>query len=160
MQNKMQMGPSYGGGMMPNQYGPPMMDALNGQVCELPPSANKSKWQRNYDLLTDKDRQEMLVDEIFALYLYRMSNRINQTHYKIVLAYVIFFRECLNEYGWGKKIESEGIKLENNPEMKNDVANKQFCMVNNAEHAPEICNEFVTVYMEYKKSIIDIAKHD
>ena len=73
---------------------------------------------------------------------------------------MIFFRECLNEYGWGKKIESEGIKLENNPEMKNDVANKQFCIVNNAEHAPEICNEFVTVYMEYKKSIIDIAKHD
>jgi hypothetical protein len=35
------------------------------------------------------------------------------------LAYVIFFRECLrglNEYGWGKKIESEGIKLES---MKN-----------------------------------------
>lgn len=121
---------------------------------------SKSKWQRNYDLLTDNDRQEMLVDEIFALYLFRMSNRINQNYYKIVLAYVIFFRECLNEYGWGKKIESEGIKLENNPEMKNDVANKQFCMVNNGEHAPEICNEFVTVYMEYKKSIIDIAKHD
>ena len=102
----------------------------------------------------------MLVDEIFALYLYRMSNRINRTYYRTVLAYVIFFRECLNEYGWGKKIESEGIKLENNPEMKNDIANKQFCLVNNAEHAPEICNEFVTVYMEYKKSIIDIPKHD
>lgn len=110
--------------------------------------------------MTDNDRQEMLVDEIFALYLYRMSNRINRSYYKTVLAYVIFFRECLNEYGWGKKIESEGIKLENNPEMKNDIANKQFCLVNNAEHAPEICNEFVTVYMEYKKSIIDIPKHD
>ena len=102
----------------------------------------------------------MLVDEIFALYLYRMSNRINRSYYKTVLAYVIFFRECLNEYGWGKKIESEAIQLENNPDLKNDIANKQFCLVNNAEHAPEICNEFVTVYMEYKKSIIDIPKHD
>lgn len=162
------MGSNYGG-----QYQPPSnmgvmtpnipnlsdLPPMNGQG-ELPPTANKSKWQRNYDLLTDKDRQEMLVDEIFALYLYRMSNRINQSYYKIVLAYVIFFRECLNEYGWGKKIESEGIKLENNPELKSDIANKQFCLVNNAEHAPEICNEFVTVYMEYKKSIIDIAKHD
>ena len=91
---------------------------------ELPQTANKAKWQRNYDLLDDKDRQEMLVDEIFALYLYRMSNRINYTYYRIVLAYVIFFRECLNEYGWGKKIESEGIKLENNPELKQDIANK------------------------------------
>ena len=30
----------------------------------------------------------------------------------------------------------------------------------NAEHAPEICNELVTVYMEYKKSIFEIPKHD
>lgn len=28
---------------------------INGQG-ELPATANKSKWQRNYDLLTDKDR--------------------------------------------------------------------------------------------------------
>ena len=102
----------------------------------------------------------MLVDEIFALYLYRMSNRINQNYYRTVLAYVIFFRECLNEYGWGKKIESEAIRLDNNPELKMDIETKQFCLVNNAEHAPEICNEFVTVYMEYKKSLIDIPKHD
>ena len=32
--------------------------------------------------------------------------------YKIVLAYVIFFRECLNEIGWNKKIESDNIDLE------------------------------------------------
>ena len=131
-----------------------------GQAPELPPTANKAKWQRNYDLLDDKDRQEMLVDEIFALYLYRMSNRINFTYYRIVLAYVIFFRECLNEYGWGKKIESESIKLESRPDLKQEIANKQFCLVNNAEHAPEICNELVTVYMEYKKSIFEIPKHD
>jgi hypothetical protein len=126
----------------------------------LPANANQSKWKRNYDNLSIQDRQEMLVDEIFALYLYRMSNRINQYYYKIVLAYVIFFRECLNEYGWAKRIESEGIRLENNPDMKADIENKQFCLVNNAEHAPEICNEFVTVYMEYKKNIFDIPKHD
>ena len=77
----------------------------------------------------------MLVDEIFALYLYRMSNRINKNYYRIVLAYVIFFRECLNEYGWGKKIESEGIKLESNLELKQDIERKLFCSVNNAEHA-------------------------
>jgi len=93
----------------------PAEGQLPNNFHELPPTANKQKWQRNYDLLNDKDRQEMQVDEIFALYLYRMSNRINQQYYKTVLAYVIFFRECLNEYGWGKKIESEGIKLEENP---------------------------------------------
>jgi hypothetical protein len=142
--------------LMPMQYNYSQIPSLT----TLPPTANPQKWQRNYDNLSSTDRQEMLVDEIFALYLYRMSNRINQFYYKIVLAYVIFFRECLNEYGWGKKIESEGIRLENNPELKLDIETKQFCLVNNAEHAPEICNEFVTVYMEYKKNIYDIPKHD
>uniref|UniRef100_A0A7S3FW29 Uncharacterized protein n=1 Tax=Strombidium rassoulzadegani TaxID=1082188 RepID=A0A7S3FW29_9SPIT len=129
-------------------------------MTPLPPTADPKKWRRNYDNLGDKDRQEMLVDEIFALYLYRMSNRVNQYYYKIVLAYVIFFRECLNEYGWGKKIESENINIDSNPELKQDIETKLFCLVNNAEHAPEICNEFVTVYMEYKKTIFDIPKHD
>ena len=129
-------------------------------VSTLPPTADPERWKRNYDNLSSNDRQEMLVDEIFSLYLYRMSNRINQFYYKIVMAYVIFFRECLNEYGWGKKIESEGIRLDNNPDLKKDIETKQFCLVNNAEHAPEICNEFVTVYMEYKKNLLDIPKHD
>ena len=53
----------------------------------------------------------MLVDEIFALYLFRTSQRVNEDFYKTVLAYVIFFRECLNEIGWNKKIESENIDL-------------------------------------------------
>ena len=65
----------------------------------------------------ERDLQSQ-VDEIFALYLYRMSNRINNNYYRTVLAYVIFFRECLNEYGWGKKIESEGIRLDNDPKLK------------------------------------------
>jgi len=147
-------------GVHEQEHGQAMNYSQMVQMSSLPPTANPLKWNRNYDNLSSQDRQEMLVDEIFALYLYRMSNRINQYYYKIVLAYVIFFRECLNEYGWGKKIESEGIRLENNPELKLDIETKQFCLVNNAEHAPEICNEFVTVYMEYKKNIFDIPKHD
>jgi hypothetical protein len=53
-----------------------------------------------------------------------MSNRINDNYYQTVLFYVIFFRECLNEYGWGKKIESEGIKLEDKPELKVAITTK------------------------------------
>jgi len=97
---------------------------MNYHQGELPITANKSRWQRNYDKLSDHDREEMLVDEIFALYLYRMSNRINDNYYQTVLFYVIFFRECLNEYGWGKKIESEGIKLEDKPDLKVAITTK------------------------------------
>lgn len=39
---------------------------------------DRSKWKRDYFNLTNSERREMLVDEIFALYLYRMSNRVNK----------------------------------------------------------------------------------
>jgi hypothetical protein len=108
--------------------------------------------KRNYDDLHEIDRLDMKVDEIFALYLYRLSNRVNDHYYKnYALPFVILFRECFNEYGWGKKVGGEENiekKLEKNPNLRRDMQTKEYCMENNAEHAPEICNEFVTVYME------------
>ena len=61
------------------------------------------------------------------------------------------FRECLNEYGWIKKYESEKQNLERNAEQ--EIETKPFCIANNAEHAPEICNEFITVFMEHKMTL-------
>jgi len=49
----------------------------------------------------------MFVDEIFALYLYNVSQKVNDSFYRTVLAFVIFFRECLNEIGWKKRRESD-----------------------------------------------------
>jgi hypothetical protein len=63
-------------------------------------STSTKKWKRNYDNLTDKDRSEMHVDEIFAHYLYTISRKVNEVFYRTVLTYVILFRECLNEIGW------------------------------------------------------------
>ncbi len=54
----------------------------------------------------------MHVDEIFAYYLYRISLKVNDVFYKTVVMYTILFRECLNEIGWSKKVESEGLKPE------------------------------------------------
>lgn len=102
----------------------------------------------------------MLVDEIFALYLFRISQKVNEVFYKTVLTYAILFRECLNEIGWQKKVESEGLKVEENTQLKVDMENLEFCLHNNAEHAPEICNEFVTVYMENKRQQVEISKPD
>ena len=79
---------------------------------------NRHSWRRNYDNLTENDRQIMLVDEIFAVSLWRTSQKINEAFYRTVLTYTILFRECLNDLGWSKKIESEGLKLEEEPELK------------------------------------------
>jgi hypothetical protein len=122
---------------------------------------NRHSWRRNYDNLSENDRQIMLVDEIFAVYLWRTSQKINEGFYRTVLTYTILFRECLNDLGWSKKIESEGLKLEEEPELKQRMEKEEFCLTNNAEHAPEICNEFVTVFMENKRSAqFDISKPD
>ena len=52
----------------------------------------------------------MKTDEILSLYLFRLSNRVNDRYYKsTVLPFVLLFRECLNEFGWAKKLESDGI---------------------------------------------------
>lgn len=102
----------------------------------------------------------MKVDEIFAYYLYFISKKVNELFYKTVMTYTILFRECLNDIGWTKKMESEDIKLEENQAFKHDMETKAFCIYNNAEHAPEICNEFVTVFMENKRQHCEISKPD
>ena len=97
----------------------------------------------------------MKVDEIFALYLYKVSLKVQDQFYRTVLAFVIFFRECLNEIGWKKRKESD----EQTPQEEfADLEKLDFCEENSAEHAPEICNEFVTIYMEKNKSKFEIIK--
>lgn len=68
----------------------------------------------------------MQVDEIFALYLYRMSNRVNRDFYQSVLTYIVFFRESFNLYGWSKMVECEHIDIEKDPVMKYNMQNKEF----------------------------------
>ena len=94
------------------------------------------------------------------IFSYHISKKVNNIFYRTVLTYVILFRECLNEIGWAKKIDSEGIKLEEQPDLRKKMEEKQYCLENNAEHAPEICNEFVTVYMENKRGQCEISKPD
>lgn len=36
----------------------------------------------------------------------------------------------------------------------------QFCLSNTAEYAPEICNEFVTVFMEEHRNTFSIDRMD
>merc|ERR1712228_6331 len=112
-------------------------------------------WARDYYNLTEEEKLKMLVDEIFAFYLYDVSKKVNDGFYKTVLAFVIFFRECLNEIGWRKRKEND---TELKPEEFDELEKKPFCDANSAEHAPEICNEFVTVYMEKHKGKIEIIK--
>jgi len=51
--------------------------------------------------MTVTDREEMKADEIFSLYLFRVSRRVNQKYYTdVVLPFLILFRECYDGCGW------------------------------------------------------------
>lgn len=140
-------------------------DEFDGSSHYVPPViARSAKWRRNYFDLTTEDRKDMLADEVFALYLFRMSQRVNATFYKTILAYVILYRECLNEIGWQKKFLTDNTEAEKEQEIKAAMQKKSFCLHNNAELAPEICNDVVTVYISqneylYKK-IVQISWPD
>lgn len=106
---------------------------------------------RSYENLGQNERSQMKVDEILALYLFRLSNRVNANYYKkVVLPFVILFRECLNDCGWEKQLGSQDEEKEKGKKGAKEADSKEFCMENNAEHAPEICNEFITVYLEQR----------
>ena len=62
----------------------------------------------------------MKVDEIFALYLYKTSRKTNDQFYKTILAFVIFYRECLNKIGWQKLMMSKGALKEEQPESSEE----------------------------------------
>ena len=45
------------------------------------------------------------ADEIFSLYLRNTCKKVNAKFYKVIIKFILLFRECLNEYGWHKKEE-------------------------------------------------------
>ena len=133
---------------------------------------NKEYLSRDSSLLPDEERWKISCDEVFGIYLYEASKKINPEYYKILLRFIILYRECLNRYGWEKKAENDEVLnnsgngeemeatmitpasdsiLEKAKELKNKAKGAEFSAINNAEHAPEICNEFVTVFLQDKK---------
>jgi hypothetical protein len=71
------------------------------------------------------------------------------------------FHDCLNIYGWQKRAEYECREFYGQFDYEKKLKDKldffaslslnsdtAFCSINNCEFAPEICNEFVTVYLD------------
>lgn len=100
--------------------------------------------KRDYDELTAQDREKsMSCDEVFALYLREVSRIVNPVAYKKVLKFIFLYRECINEYGWEKKVfyEEKDKTVEDLKLMSNY---REYSICNNAEHLPEVANELIT----------------
>jgi hypothetical protein len=73
----------------------------------------------DYEALTFEQKQRLSCDDVCGIYLREVSQKVNTKFYKTLLRFVILFRECCNEYGWQKVIETE--KLLANEKIKVDL---------------------------------------
>jgi len=100
--------------------------------------------------INSPEKKQKKCDEVFSEYLDIVAKEVNKSCYAEVLKFVFLFRECLNHYG--EKLV-KGRNEDGGPEyIKNNESKEDYCLTHNPEQAPEISNEFVTVYLDEVKA--------
>jgi len=82
-------------------------------------------------------------DEAFYEFLNICKSKTNQEYFKFIFKFVVLFRECINVY--------KNVELETNREvLKENIPDnmKEYTQYYNAETVPDLCNEFVTEFMD------------
>jgi len=87
----------------------------------------------------EEEKNKKTCDEVFYEYLAYCKNLTNKNYFSLTLKFILLMRECLN-ISRQKEIDS----------TNGNGANtwREFTSFVNAETVPEICNEFVTDYLE------------
>ena len=87
----------------------------------------------NSNMDADKDPNRMLqyknIDEIFSKYLEETYIDSNKDYFEFIVKFVILFRECINKHN-------------------DDNTGEEYSPRNNADNVPDMCNEFITDFME------------
>ncbi|CDW77355.1 UNKNOWN [Stylonychia lemnae] len=142
----------------------PGQNENTAQIQESKPIIKKQNFKQisiHIAQMSEEWRVMLSSDEIFGLYLRDVASKTNQLFYKNMLRFIMLYRECLNENGWQKLAESQCREAKQTLEERNITARMatfkdvmyihEFCSINNSEVAPEICNEFVTTFLEMRK---------
>jgi len=85
--------------------------------------------------------QYKTIDEIFSKYLVEVVKDCNKEYFEFITKFVVLFRECINKIKYENSINNN-----NNGFGINDA--EEFSVNNNADTVPDICNEFITDFME------------
>lgn len=95
------------------------------------------------------------TDEIFYKYLVEVGRKVNKDYFLFVFKFVVLFRECLNKY------RADSIEP-----SKRTHDRVEYTQLYNAENAPDLCNEFITEFMEAEdyfgldtNELIEIIQH-
>lgn len=100
------------------------------RILQEPKNLQEEKDENNLNNLAQPSMsQYRCIDEIFAKYLEDIYQECNKEYYEFITKFVILFRECINK-------------------LKNDSSGEEFSTKNNADNVPDMCNEFITDFME------------
>ena len=161
----------------------PFYEAIKKFSYEITPgnpetSSDKKEIIKNptneYYKLNENDRNSLWWDDIFAVYLWEVSQKVNEVFYKQILKFIICYREWANKLGWDNKLDidtkasswesilndedkeniNKNVKNENKQEKEKDWKpekidiNPEYWISKNAEQIPEFCNQFVSSFLD------------
>lgn len=109
-----------------------------------PDTFSKDEALDEYKGLSEEWKYFMNCDEVFCVYLWSVSQKVNKVFYQTIVKFMILYWECINKYGWRKKEEWDrrnGIPLERKEPC-------DFSTINNAELCPDVSNEMVTIFLD------------
>jgi len=86
-------------------------------------------------IIDDQNSKLHNIDEIFAAYLKNFYNQTNSDYFHFMFKFVIMFRQSIN-------------KLKNASTFNLPDPINYYTQHNNAEGVPDMCNDFVTDFME------------
>jgi hypothetical protein len=93
--------------------------------------------------------QKTTCDQIFASYINEFFKQSNKNYFLFLTKFVILFRECINIF-----------------RQNQQDPNLEFTQSNSADTVPDLCNEFITDFMENNDNfgldtteVIEIIQH-
>jgi len=102
-------------------------------------------------------QQKKNCTRILAEYVYDISKKTNEKLFYPILVFVKAFKQCLDEYGWEILRKYKPVTFE---ERK-----KEFSTNNDAEHSPELSNDFIRYFLpkehpKFDKNLgIELTRH-
>ena len=93
--------------------------------------------QKNYD---DEEKEIIYTcDDLFATFLMEISQKVNNSFYKLILIFIRFYRECMNKLGWEILYQFK--------DLEDELTYLDYCSIKNGEYLPQISNDFINHFL-------------
>lgn len=102
----------------------------------------------NTESLEDDQKLNVTADDIFALFLIENSKLVNEKFYKTLIIFVKLYRDCMNKLGWEI--------LEQFKDIRDEPVHLEYTSIKNGEHLPDICNDFLKIYLPSAMPTFDL----